>query len=121
VRSNPARLTVSPYQASFQVAAANNGRGNSNGFQISYYNLGWLAGMCLDIEIRQQSGGKHSLDDVAHALYDLCKDNKPGFEEDEIRKQCIRFGGPSLGAFYDKVVMSPGELPIEEQLAKVGW
>ena len=120
VRSNPARLTVSPYQASYQVGAANNGRGNSNGFQISYYNLGWLAGMCLDIEIRQQSNSKHSLDDVTRALYDLCKDNKPGFEEDEIRKQCIRFGGPSLGPFYDKVVMSPGELPIEEQLGKAG-
>ncbi|HEY3780095.1 MAG TPA: hypothetical protein VGL56_03350 [Fimbriimonadaceae bacterium] len=120
VRSNPARLTVSPYQASYRVGDANNGRGNSNGYEISYYNLGWLAGMCLDIEIRQQTNGKHSLDDVARALYDLCKDNKPGFEEDEIRKQCIRFGGPSLGPFYDKVVMSPGELPVEEQLAKAG-
>jgi predicted metalloprotease with PDZ domain len=120
VRANPARLEISPYQASYRVAEMNNGRGNSNGYKISYYNLGWLAGMCLDIEIRNQTGNKHSLDDVTRALYDLCKDNKPGFEEDEIRKQCVRFGGPALGPFFDKVVMSPGELPIEEQLAKAG-
>lgn len=120
VRSNPARLEVSPYDASYRVAEANNGRGNSNGYKISYYNLGWLCGMLLDTEIRAQTGNRHSLDDVTRALYQLCKDNKPGFEEDEIRKQCIRFGGPALGPFYDRVVMKPGELPIEEELAKAG-
>jgi len=120
VESNPARLTVSANMASLKVADANGGRGNSNGFQISYYNLGWLAGLCLDSEIRYKTGGKHSLDDVTRALYDLCKNNKPGFEEDEIRKQCIRFGGPDLGPFYDKVVNEPGELPLREQLAKIG-
>lgn len=120
VRGNPARLQVSAYDASYRVADANNGRGNSNGYQISYYNLGWLAGMLLDIEIRANSGGKHSLDDVAHALFQLCKDNKPGFQENEIRNQCVRFGGPSLGDFYDRVVMKPGEMPVEEEFAKVG-
>lgn len=120
VRANPARLEISPYMASYRVDEANNGRGNSQGYKISYYNLGWLAGMCLDIEIRSKTGNQHSLDDVARGLYDLCKDNKPGFEEGEIRNQCVRFGGPDLGPFFDKVVMSPGELPVEEQLAKVG-
>jgi predicted metalloprotease with PDZ domain len=120
VRSNPARLEVSPYEASFKVADANEGRGNSNGYKISYYNLGWLAGMCLDLEIRSQTDNKHSLDDVTKALFNLCKNNKPGFEEDEIRKQCMKFGGPDLGLFYDRVIMSAGELPLETELAKVG-
>jgi predicted metalloprotease with PDZ domain len=57
---------------------------------------------------------------VVHALFALCKDSKPGFEEDEIRKQCIRFGGPSLGPFYDKVITKAGQMPIEAQLAKMG-
>jgi predicted metalloprotease with PDZ domain len=120
VENNPARLEISPYQASYRVAEANEGRGNSNGYKISYYNLGWLCGMCLDIEIRSQTGNKHSLDDVARALYNMCKDYKPGIAEDEIRKQCVKFGGSALGPFFDKVVMNPGELPIDEQLAKVG-
>lgn len=121
VRNNPARLEVSPYESSMRVGEANNGRGNSNGWRISYYNLGWLVGLCLDIELRALTQGRRSLDDVTRALWDLNKNpNRPGFEEDEIRKQCVRFGGPAMGEFFDKVVMKAGELPIEEQLKKVG-
>lgn len=121
VEQNPAHLTVSPYEASLKVAEASGGRGNSNGYQISYYNLGWLCGLCLDLEIRSQSRGKHSLDDVAHALFALCRNDRPGFEKDEIRRQCVRFGGPSLGEFYDRIVMKPGELPVKEELEKAGF
>jgi predicted metalloprotease with PDZ domain len=120
VRTNPARLKISAYQASYRVGDAAGGRGNSNGFEISYYNLGWLCGMCLDLEIRSQTHNHRSLDDVARALYNYSKNGKPGWPEDEIRKQCVRIGGPELGPFFDKVVMTPGELPIEQQLAKVG-
>jgi predicted metalloprotease with PDZ domain len=120
VRNNAARLEVGPYEASFRVKDANNGRGNSSGYKISYYDLGVLAGTCLDIEIISQTKGKLSLDDVELALWDLCKDDKPGFEEGEIRKQCVRFGGPALGEFYDRIIMRAGEMPMEEQLGKVG-
>lgn len=120
VRRNPARLEVSPYEASFRVKDANNGRGNSNGYKISYYDLGVVAGLCLDLQILSQTNGRRSLDDVEHALWDMCKNNQPGFAEDEIRKQCIRFGGASMGDFYDRVIMKPGEMPVEDALAKVG-
>lgn len=120
VRANPARLEVSPYDSSLRVGEAANGRGNSNGYRVSYYNTGWLCGLVLDMEIRSKSGGKHSLDDVCRALWQICKEDKPGFAEDEIRKQCIKFGGESLGDFYDRVIMKPGELPVEEALATMG-
>jgi predicted metalloprotease with PDZ domain len=120
VRANPARLEVGPYEASFRVKDANNGRGNSNGYKISYYDLGVLAGTCLDIELISQTKGKRSLDDVELALWAMCKDDKPGFEEGEIRNQCVKFGGPALGEFYDRIIMHAGEMPMEEQLAKVG-
>lgn len=121
VRNNSARLRISPFESSMKVGESNEGRGNSNGFEISYYNLGWLVGLCLDIEIRDRTGGKKSLDDVERALWDLCKDNKPGFKEDEIRKQCIKIGGSEMGTFFDSAVMKAGELPLEEQLAKAGY
>ncbi len=120
VRANEHRMEISPYQSSYRVRESNNGKGNSNGLLVSYYNTGWVLGMVLDIEIRTQSGGKHSLDDVEHTLWKECKNDQPGFPEDEIRTQCIKFGGPSLGAFYDKYVMQPGELPVEDELAKIG-
>jgi predicted metalloprotease with PDZ domain len=120
VQARPERLKVSPYESSYRVRDAANGRGNSQGFGVSYYNTGWLCGLLLDVEIMDKSNGKYSLDNVEHALWDLCREDKPGFEEDEIRKQCVRFGGASLGEFYDRVIMTPGDLPVQETLAKLG-
>lgn len=119
-RANPRRLEVSPYDASFRVGEAANGRGNSSGFGVNYYNTGWVCGLLLDLEIRAQTGGKASLDDVCRALWEICKDNQPGFEEDAIRQFCVKIGGEKLGDFYDRIIMKPGELPVEETLAKVG-
>jgi predicted metalloprotease with PDZ domain len=120
VQARPERMEVSPYESSFRVGEANNGIGNSNGYKVSYYDTGWVVGMCLDIEILSQTGGKRSLDDVLLGLWKLTKNDKPGFEEDEIRKQCVKFGGLPLGAFYDQIVLKPGDLPVTQQLAKVG-
>ena len=120
VRARPARLDVSPYEASYRVRDAADGRGNSQGYQVSYYDTGWLVGLVLDIEMLDQTNGKHSLDEVELALWEQCKDDQPGFEEDDIRRHLVRFGGYQMGTFYDDAVMKPGELPVEKQLAKIG-
>lgn len=120
VRARQARFDVSPYMASYRVRDAANGRGNSQGYQISYYDTGWLCGLVLDIEMLDQTNGRHSLDDVEHALWDQCKNDQPGFEEGDIRRHLVRLGGYSMGPFYDDVIMKPGELPVENQLAKIG-
>jgi predicted metalloprotease with PDZ domain len=119
-RRSEARLTVSPYDSSYRVGEANNGRGNSNGFGLSYYDDGFVVGLCLDLELLAQTGGKRSLDDVELALWKKCRNNQPGFAEDEIRKQLIVAGGESFGPRYDKIVLTPGELPVEQALAHVG-
>jgi predicted metalloprotease with PDZ domain len=119
-RSRPGRLQVSPYDSSFRVRDADNGLGNSQGYLVSYYDTGWLLGFCLDVEILSATHGRRSLDDVELALWKECRNNQPGFPEDEIRKLCERFGGEKLGSFYDQHVMQPGDLPVEEEAAKVG-
>jgi predicted metalloprotease with PDZ domain len=121
VRANNERFNISPYDSSFKVREAAGGVGNSNGLGVSYYNTGYLCGFALDIELLYQTNGKRSLDDVEKALYEMCKDNKPGFEEGEIRTQLVKFGGASLGEMYDTIIMKPGEIPIEAQLAKIGY
>lgn len=118
VRKNPARFEVSPYDASYRIPEAKTTF--SSGYRVNYYPTGWVLGMLFDLELRARSNGRRSLDDVEHALWDLCKDDRPGFEEDEIRRQLIRFGGPDMGALYDQWVLKPGELPVEQELARVG-
>jgi len=118
-RRNPARLTSTIYDASYTLDQANSGRGSSTGNRLDYYTFGWLAGMCLDIELRTRTNGQATLDDVIHDLFAQCN-GKPGFPEDGIRTTLIKHGGPDFGPIYDKWIMTPGELPVEEQLAKVG-
>jgi len=117
VRGNAARLEVSPFESGDRTPESTS---NSSGYRVNYYPTGWVLGMLLDVELRARTQGKHSLDDVEHALWDLCRDNKPGFGPDEIRKQLVRFGGAEMGPIYDTWVMKPGELPVEATLAQVG-
>lgn len=120
IRQNPAQKVVGPFESSLRVREASNGRGNSNGYRISYYNQGWVAGLVLDLWIRSESKGKRSLDDVQLALWKMCAEDKPGFEEDAIRKLVVRFGGANLGPVFDDVVMKGGDMRLDETLAKAG-
>jgi predicted metalloprotease with PDZ domain len=118
--SHAQKSNISPHESSMRVGETNNGRGNSSGYLISYYTMGWLSGLCLDIEIRRLTDNRHSLDHVMRALYAISGNGKPGFEEDEIRRQCIRFGGSEMGPFYDRVVHTNGGIPVRESLTKLG-
>lgn len=120
VRGNDKRFEISPYDSSYRVRDANNGRGNSNGYEVSYYNTGWLVGLCLDMAIRGKTANKKSLDDVAHNLFKKYGHGQPGFPEDGIRTELVNVGGSSMGDMYDHIVTKPGELPVEDALAKVG-
>jgi len=120
-RANAQRFEVSPYDSSYRVGEAANGQGNSAGFGVNYYNTGWLLGLCLDLEIREKTVNKKSLDDLMYALWEKCKDDQPGFEEGDIRKILVEIGGAELGVAYDNWVMKPGELPVEAQLSKIGF
>jgi predicted metalloprotease with PDZ domain len=111
---------VSAYDCSYRIGEAAEGMGNSNGYGMSYYECGFLLGLVFDIELMERTGGKRSLDDVELALWKLCKDSKPGFEEGEIRNQLVLAGGASLGVLYDQLVMKPGEIPLGSALSKVG-
>ena len=120
IRRSGGLLEVSPYESSFRVNEASNGRGNSNGYRISYYTLGWVCAMLLDIELLSHSNGKHRLDDVLFALWRQCEKDKPGFAEGDIRKLLIQYGGDGMGQVYDEIIMTKGDKKIEDIFAKAG-
>lgn len=118
LQNNPARLQVTAEEASQKVWEAGNGQGFGN---LSYYTKGELIGLCLDLTIRQETKGKHSLDDVMRGLYAQCgKGDKPGFGEDDIRKTVNRVAGKDLSKLYESLVRKPDEMPFETCLGYAG-
>jgi len=114
---NGARLRVSADESSRRVWE---GRGSQGYGGLSYYEKGRLIGFTLDVAIRLESGGRHSLDDVMRSLFEECRDGKPGYEEGRIRELCVKFGGATLGPLYDRCVMSKEELPLSDFAVRMG-
>lgn len=111
--------------ATNRISAADSSRrvfetAGSQGFGgLSYYSKGWLIGACLDLSIRGESGGKHSLDDVMRGLWEIYKSGK-GYPEAKIRELCVQYGGTATGAIYDEAVNQAGPVPLTKVLAKAG-
>lgn len=78
---------------------------------LSFYNKGLVVGLLLDAAIRTETGGKKSLDDVMHYLYERHQLPKPGFEEDGILKAINAVTGQDFTELYKRMVNSPEELP----------
>lgn len=93
---------------------------NAPNCQMSYYEKGELVGMCLDLELRQRTAGRKSLDDVMRLLWTEWGRRDRGFPEDEFRRTCERVAGGSLAAFWRDFVDGTAEIPWGRFLAHVG-
>jgi len=116
VQAEPTGERVSADESSLRVWEA----GNSSGYGISYYDAGELIGLCLDLKIRQVSGGARSLDDVMRALYRKYAPPNPGYDEDDLRAAIDGVAGVDLSAFYDRLTRSAEPLPLAECLGYAG-
>ncbi len=108
--------SVSLDESSRRVWEAN----NSSGYRVNYYTGGKAVGVLLDLAIRGATDGARSLDDVLLALYKETGGGKPGFAEGRIRELCVQYGGASVGDIYDRCVMTPEPLPLDDVLPKMG-
>jgi len=116
-QSNPARLKISADDASLHVWES----GDSQGFGgLSYYDKGELAGLCLDLTIRNVTGNRKSLDDVMRLLMQRHNPPKPGYGEDEIRATVNEVAGHDLTALYNRLARSTDEMPFAECLGYAG-
>ena len=85
------------------------------------YQGGALAALCLDVAIRDGSGGVHSLDDVMAELYARCAAT-PGrrVPVSELEGLLARYGGESLGAFLERHVAGSELLPLAATFQAAG-
>ena len=116
LQNNPARKRVSVEKSSETVWDG----GPFGGGGVDYYNKGEILGFLLDIQIRDATENRKSLDDVMRALYRQCMETGRGFAEEDIWKTCEKTAGRPMKEWFDRYVAGTEELPYGELLPKAG-
>ncbi len=93
---------------------------NSPNAIVSYYGKGSLVGLCLDLHIRSQTGGRKSLDDVMLALWKKHGRSGTGVAEDGIEKLAEAVTRLKLKRPLERWLRSTAELPLADLLATHG-
>lgn len=84
---------------------------NSYNSESDYYAKGSYVSIVLDMEIRNASKNKHSLDDVFRYMYKKFPLDEKGYTNNDFRKACEKFADKKLKQFFDDYVY--GVKPIE--------
>jgi predicted metalloprotease with PDZ domain len=88
---------------------------------ISYYNKGEIAGILLDLRIRQLTGGRKSLRDLFHLMNDQYAKQHRFFPDSAgIEQAAQTITGQSFGAFFRDYVSGVKEIPYDEFFQFVG-
>jgi predicted metalloprotease with PDZ domain len=101
--NKPGRLFQSATQASYDTWSDGPfGRtGDEVNKTISYYDKGPVLGMMLDLNIRQETNNKQSLDNVMRLLYKkYYQTKKRGFTEAAFQMECEKMAGTSLAEVF---------------------
>lgn len=88
---------------------------------VSYYRIGALLGLALDLLIRKASGGRASLDHALRALYaETYLKSRKGYTLDDFKSACENAAGASLKDFFSKHVEGREHYDLGEFLAHAG-
>jgi len=112
-RTGPVAITDASLQAWIHM---------NDGTQDIYYDKGSLAGLALDLAIRDATDNAAGLDDVMRELYASDYKAGRGFTAAEWWRAVSRAArGASFTAFNDRFVDGRDPYPWGEWLAKAGW
>lgn len=121
LQNRPGRFQTSLEEASFDAwikyyrpdeNAVNN--------QISYYDKGEIVNFLLDWEIRRDSGGAKSLDDVMRYLYNEFYKKGRNYTPADHQKAAELMAGKSLEDFFSKYVRGRDEIDYNSILSSFG-
>jgi len=80
---------------------------------VSYYLKGLLVSFCLDLEIRQRTENRASLDTVLRALWDRYNRDGRGVGEDELAPIASAAVGVDLAPFFARYVTGTDEIDFD--------
>ncbi|MEQ8416846.1 MAG: peptidase M61 [Imperialibacter sp.] len=83
------------------------------------YEKGALIGLCLDIRLRELSGGKYSVNQLLKDLSNEYGKDK-SFKDDELFDKITELTYPEIREFFSTYVEGNKPLPLKEYLAKIG-
>jgi len=87
---------------------------------VSYYAKGALIALSLDALIRQESAGKHTLDDFMRALWQAYLADPTGVTEASIERLAGKLCGKNVAGFFQQAVFGTDDLPLEQSFAVLG-
>ncbi|MBL8888542.1 MAG: M61 family metallopeptidase [Planctomycetaceae bacterium] len=91
---------------------------NSPNTSVSYYSRGAVAGLMLDCELRRQSRGKVSLDDVLRKLYEDYRET--GYQHEDLRKVCETLTGKDFADWFERYIEQANVFPYADSLKVLG-
>jgi predicted metalloprotease with PDZ domain len=87
---------------------------------VSYYGKGALTALALDLTLRTESDGQHSLDDLMRALWARYGRGGVGVPERGIEALAAELSGLDLEGFFAQALDGTTDLDLPALLAKVG-
>ncbi len=121
LESRPAHLTQSAEESSLDTWLDKYPAYRAPERSINYYNKGDLLGVLLDLKIREDSRGRHSLRDLFRELnMDYAKQGKFFPDSGGVRKEAEKLTATDLRSFFARYVAGTDELPFDELFATVG-
>jgi predicted metalloprotease with PDZ domain len=88
--------------------------------ESDYYAKGSYVCLVLDLDIRNSSKNKYSLDDVFKAMFNRFPLDKKGYDNDDFRRVSEEFAGKNLGKFFDDYVTGSKPIDWERYLSYAG-
>jgi len=132
LRDDPGRRLMSAESSSFHAwfydRSPQMQETNFANSTLSYYNKGALLGMLLDLEIRSQTHGQKSLDDVMRLMYRKFYESPAasyylrgrGYTEKDILDAVHQVARADFTSFFQQYVAGTVPLPYNQVLAKAG-
>ena len=89
-------------------------------YRFGVYNAGWAIALSLDVQLRSESKGKRSLDDVMRLLYERYGLVKKPLTLAAVQSAVEEIAGRSFAAFFENYVSKRNDLPLSDTFQKLG-
>lgn len=121
LRTTPGRHHQSLAESSFDAwIKFNRATPDSPNSTISFYSKGALVSLLLDMELRDRTDNRVSLDDVMRHMYEEFPLDGPGYTTQDLLDLLGRLSDTDFAEFFERYVTGVEDLPLEDALSVAG-